>query len=164
MGYSWRVDETHVKVKGKRHICSGLLINAATRFISIFSQCEIPRPLVKALKSMKSWVYPSAINTDRASFYSTAITELKAEGKCPSYTVHRQAKYLNNVIEADHGKFERLINPVRSSKSMKTAYVTIKRFELIHIFKKGQMIAWNYERGLIGKIRLIERQFDIYAP
>ncbi len=61
---------------------------------------------------------------DKASPYSAAITELKAEGKCLPDTVHRQVKYLNNIIEADHGKLKRLINPVLGFKSMKTAYAT----------------------------------------
>ena len=44
---------------------------------------------------------------DKASPYSAAITELKAEGKCLPDTVHRQVKYLNNIIEAEQGKHKR---------------------------------------------------------
>lgn len=36
-------------------------------------------------------------------------------------TIRRQTKYLNNVVEADHGKRKQLIKPVRGFKSMKTA-------------------------------------------
>ena len=79
------------------------------------------RFLGKAMKSVKSWTRPGAINTDKAPPYSAAITELKAKGKCPPDTVYRQVKYLNNIIEADHGKLKRLINSVRGFKSMKTA-------------------------------------------
>ena len=71
-------------------------------------------------------------------------------------------KYLNNLIEADHGKLKRLIKPTLGFKSMNTAYATIKGFELMRMFKKGQMDAWKYGQGLIGEIRLIKRQFDIY--
>jgi len=46
---------------------------------------------------------------------------------------------------------------------MKTAYATIKGFELMLMFKKGQMTIWHYGQGLIGQIRLIERQFGIYT-
>ena len=112
---------------------------------------------------MKSWAHPSTINTDKASPYSAAITQLKAEGKCPPDTVQRQVKYLNNIIEADHGKLKRLINPVRGFKSMKTAYATLKGFELMRMFKKGQLDMWKYGQGLTGEIRLIERQFGIYC-
>jgi len=31
------------------------------------------------------------------------------------------------------------------------------------MFKKGQMNAWIFGQGLIGEIRLIERQFGIYT-
>jgi transposase-like protein len=77
--------------------------------------------------------------------------------------VHRQVKYLNNIIEADHGKLKRLINPVRGFKSMKTAYATIKGFELMRMFKKGQLDIWKLGQGLTGEIWLIERQFGVYS-
>ena len=35
-------------------------------------------------------------------------------------------KYLNNVVEADHGKLKLLLRPVRGFKTLKTAYATIK--------------------------------------
>ena len=47
--------------------------------------------------------------------------------------VHRQVKYLSNIVEADHGKLKQLINPIREFKSKKTAYATIKGFVLIHV-------------------------------
>ena len=62
---------------------------------------------------------------------------------------------LNNRVEADHGKLKRLINPVRGFQSMKTAYATIKGFEVMYMFKKGQFKFWQYGQGLVGEIRLI---------
>jgi transposase-like protein len=111
---------------------------------------------------MKPWARPRAINTDKAPAYRSAIAQLKAEGKCPLDTGHWQVKYVNNIIEADHGKLKRLINPVRGFKSMKTAYATIKGFELVRMFKKGQLDIWKLGQGLTGEIWLIERQFGIY--
>src|SRR3546814_15145054 len=69
--------------------------------------------------------------TDKAPSYGAAITELKREGKLDRETAHRQVKYLNNVIEADHGKLKILIKPVRGFKSIPTAYATIKGFEVM---------------------------------
>jgi len=46
---------------------------------------------------------------------------------------------------------------------MKTAYATIKGFELMLMFKKGQMNMWHFGQGLMGQIRLIETPFDIYT-
>jgi IS6 family transposase len=71
------------------------------------------RLLGKALNGLKDSEQPEVINTDKAPTYGIAISALKAEGKCPEKAVHRQVKYLNNVVEADHGKLKQLIRPVR---------------------------------------------------
>ena len=57
----------------------------------------------------------AVINTDKAPTYAAALAELKEEGKCPKDTQHRQVKYLNNIVEADHGKLKQLIRPVAAS-------------------------------------------------
>ena len=63
------------------------------------------------------------INTDNAPAYAAALAE-KAEGKCPERLVHRQAKHLDNGIEADHGKLKQLGKPVRGFKTLTTACAT----------------------------------------
>lgn len=40
--------------------------------------------------------------------------------------MHRQVEYLNNVVEADHGKLKQLIKPVRGFKTLKAAYTRSK--------------------------------------
>lgn len=117
----------------------------------------------QSTQTHKAWVHPKAINADKVLTFGPIIAELQEEGKGPKDTVHRQVKYLNNIVEADHGKLKRLTNPVRGFKTMKTAYATIKRFEIMRMFKKGRMNAWIREQGFLGKIRLVERQFYTYA-
>jgi len=112
---------------------------------------------------MKEYEKPVTINTDQAPSYEQAIRELKKEGFLRNTVHHRNVKYLNNRIETDHGKLKRFIKPTLGFKSMKTAYATIKGFEDMRMFKKEQFNIWNYPPGLIGEIRLIERQFDIYS-
>jgi hypothetical protein len=70
-------------------------------------------------------------------------------------------KYLNNVLEADHGKLKMLIKPVRGFKSMPTAYATIKGFEVMRALRKGQARPWCLQPGIKGEVRLIERSFGI---
>jgi transposase, IS6 family len=70
------------------------------------------------------------INTDKNPAYGQAIKELK-EGVLASQVKHLQIKYRNNRLEADHGKLKRLINLVRGFQSIKTAYATIKGFEIM---------------------------------
>lgn len=40
-------------------------------------------------------------------------------------------------------------------KSMKTAYATIKGFEVMRMFKKGRFDLWKYGQGILGEIRII---------
>ena len=70
-------------------------------------------------------------------------------------------KYLNNVVEADHGKLKLLIRPVRGFKKLKTAYATIKGFEVMRALRKGQARMSAIQGGIVGEARIVERAFGI---
>ena len=116
-GYSWRVDETYVKVKGKW----GYLYRAIDKYgdtIDFYlsttrNAYSAKRFFSKALRQLKAWEQPRSINTDRNPAYTKAISDLKKEGKIPPDLEHRQVKYLNNIIESDHGKLKRLLKNYR---------------------------------------------------
>lgn len=168
LGYSWQVDETYVKVKGKWCYLYRALDKRGHTIDFYLSRTRnakaAKRFLGKALKSLKSWDHPQTINTDKASAYVSALSDLKQEGKCPPKTEHKSVKYLNNRIEADHGKLKRLIKPTLGFKSLKTAFATIKGFEVMRMFRKGQFNKWIWEENdLLGEIRLINNQFGIYT-
>jgi transposase-like protein len=162
---SWRVDETYVKVRGAWAYLYRALDKQGNTIDFYLSPTRTTaatkRFLGKALKGLKAWEQPEVINTDKAPTYGTAIAELKAEGKCPRETRHRQVKYLNNVIESDHGKLKQLIRPVRGFKSIPTAYATIKGFEVMRALRKGQAGAFNITGGIRGEMRLVERAFGL---
>lgn len=162
---SWQVDETYIKVKGDWKYLYRAIDNQGHTIDFYLSHTQNARAakrfLAKALKRFKSWERPHVINTDKAASYAVALKQLKEKGLCSPNLEHRQVKYLNNLIESDHGKLKRLIKPTLGFKSMKTAYATIKGFEVMRMFKKGQMDVWKYGQGLIGEICLIERQFNL---
>ena len=79
----------------------------------------------------------------------------------PKDTRHRHVKYLNNVVEADHGKLKQLIRPVHGFKSMKTAYATIKGFEVMRALHKGQAAMFSIQGGIVGEARIVERAFGV---
>lgn len=83
------------------------------------------RFLSKTLSSLKFWEVPKTFNTDKAPTYTGALVLLKKEGKCLTHVEQKQVKYLNNVIECDHVKLKRIINPMLGFKSRKTAYAMI---------------------------------------
>ncbi len=149
---SWRVDETYVKVRGEwaylyravdKHGDTIEFYLSPTR-----NTAAAKRFLGKAFRGLKDWEQPTVINTDKVPTYAAALAELKKEGKCPKDTLHRQAKYLNNVIEADHGKLKQLIKPVRGFKTLKTAYATIKGFEVMRGHR--QLVELRLRWGAIG--------------
>ena len=120
------------------------------------------RFLAKALRRSRDWT-PRVINTDKNPAYGEAIAELKKEGLLPKDTQHRQVKYLNNRLEGDHGQLKRLIRPTLGFQSMKTAYATIKGFEVMRMFKKGQFAPWIDALGGGTEARFINRLFGLYA-
>ena len=70
---------------------------------------------------------------------------------------------MNNIIESDHGKLKQLIRPVRGFKTLKTAYATIKGFEVMRALRKGQASACNITRDIRGETRIVERAFGLGA-
>ena len=167
LGESWKVDETYVKVKGQwKYLYRAITKSGKTLdfYLSHTRNAKAAkRFLGKILRRMKEYEKPVTINTDQAPSYEQAIRELKKEGLLDKQVHHRKVKYLNNRIEADHGKLKRLIKPTLGFKSMKTAYAAIKGFEIMRMFKKGQLNMWKCTPGLVGEIRLVERQFGIYS-
>ena len=95
---SRRIDETHVRVGGKW----AYLYRAVDKFGDTIDFClsatrntkAAKRFLGKALKGWKDWELPEVLNADKAPTHAAAIAELKAEGKFPQETRHRQVKYL----------------------------------------------------------------------
>jgi transposase-like protein len=162
---SWRLDETYVKVRGKWTYLYRAVDKRGDTIDFYLSPTRsaksAKRFLAKALRGLKDWEKPTKLNTDKAPSYGAAIAELKREGKLAAATEHRQVKYLNNVIEADHGKLKILIKPVRGFKSMPTAYATIKGFEVMRALRKGQARPWCLQPGIMGEVRLVERAFGI---
>jgi len=50
---------------------------------------------------------------------------------------------------------------VSSDAPMKTAYATIKGFEAMRAMKKKQTSTWQYQGGVAGEVRLVERMFGV---
>jgi len=161
---SWRVDETYVRVGGRwkylfravdKH---GRLIafmlsdrrntNAAYHFLR------------KAIKSMNTYP-PSSITTDKLASYPKAIRRLQAEGSLSEDVEHRTSKYLNNIIEADHGALKRVIQPTRGFQTMKTAAATLTGFEIMRMIRRSHYNKQGYRAT--GEIRLINQLFGLAA-
>ena len=166
ISFSWRVDETYIRVKGRwKYLYRAIDKGGATLDFYLADRRNAKaakRFLAKALRRSRDWT-PQVINTDKNPAYGEAIAELKKEGLLPKETRHRQVKYLNNRLEGDHGKLKRLIKPTLGFQSMKTAYATIKGFEVMRMFRKGQFRLWIEAVGGGTEASFVNRLFGVYA-
>ena len=75
----------------------------------------------------------------------------------------RQVKYLNNLVEQDHRAIKRVTRPMLNFKSFWIARSILAGIELMHIFRKGQLMLEGCIElpfadqfyALAGKIRLV---------
>ncbi len=105
----------------------------------------VKRFLAKTLRSHTSAGYPRVINTDKAPYLAKAIAELKAEGICPLTVEHWQVKYLNNVIEGDHGRLKRILGTKGAFKNLDVCISDVERDGSDALdSRKGQDIMFPY--------------------
>jgi transposase-like protein len=158
------VDETYVRVGGKWKY----LFRAVDKHGQLIdfmladrrSTRAAYRFLRKALKTMSDCP-PSSITTDKLASYPKAIRRLQKEGLLSKNVEHRTSKYLNNIIEADHGALRRVIRPTRGFQRMRTASATVKGFEAMRMIRRGHCVL--RQPGATGEIRLVNQLFGIAA-
>lgn len=79
---------------------------------------------------------PEKVAIDKSGANKAAIDEINADGAL-LITV-RQVKYLNNIVEQDHRAIKRVIRPMLSFKSFRSAGHVLAGIELMHMVRKGQ--------------------------
>ena len=118
------------------------------------------RFLRKALRTVSDYP-PSSITTDKLASYPRAILRLQNEGLLSKDAVHRTSKYLNNILEADHGALKRVIRPTRGFQTMRTAAATLTGFEIMRMIRRGHCV--QRESRATGEIRLVNQLFGLAA-
>jgi transposase, IS6 family len=161
---SWRVDETYVRVGGRWKYLFRAIDKHGRLIDFMLSDRRNTRAayrfLRKALKTMSDYP-PSSITTDKLASYPKAIRRLQSEGLLPKEVEHRTSKYLNNIIEADHGALKRVIRPTRGFQRTKTVYATLKGFEVMRMIRRGHCIL--QQPGTTGEIRFVNQLFGLAA-
>ena len=140
VGGSWRMDETYILIQGAwkylyravdkaGHTVDFLLTatrdqEAATRFFN---------------KAMASNDVPEKVAMDKSGANKAAIDDIIENRDLP--ILIRQAKYLNNIVEQDHRAIKRIVRPMLGFKAFQSAKSIIAGIELMHMIRKGQMLA-----------------------
>jgi transposase, IS6 family len=160
---SWRIEKAYVRIGGKWKD----LFRAVDKHSQLIDFMMSDRRntgaayrfLRKALRTM-SGDPPLSITTNKLASYQDDLAP--AGGSLLSKNVEqRTSKYLNNIIEADHGALKRVIRPTRGFQRMRTAFVTLKSFEVMRMIRGGHCVLTQL--GATGEIRLVNQLFRLAA-
>lgn len=163
LGYSLRVDETYIKVKGQWKYLYRAIDKFGRTVDFMLSHTRDVNAAKRFFKKMLKYCgdMPSTITTDKHAPYPKATQELKNEGIFDANLEHRQIKYLNNIIESDHRHIKRRIRPMLGFQSFKTANRTLKGIEAMAMMIKKQTI--YLQESFQNQIQFFNRLFNIYA-
>ena len=160
--YSWKVDETYIKVKGKwKYFYRAVDSNGETIDFMLSAKrnrTAVKRFFKKALSSYHNQI-PKVITVDKNPAYPPAIGKLKNEKNLFKNVKIRQVRYLNNIIEQDHRSIKRIVNPMLGFQSFRSANKTLKGIEAMNMIKKGQVNDLNY--SVLNEVKYINQLFGI---
>ena len=84
-------------------------------------------------------VNPRTITVDKNAAYPKAAVEMKQAGELWRFSLLRQVKFLNNIVEQDHRNVKRLTGPGLGFGNFWTARRTLAGYETMAMIRKGQV-------------------------
>jgi transposase-like protein len=140
VGASWRMDETYIKIKGQwKYLYRAVDRNGQTIDFLLTAHRDKKAALRFFKKAVRQHGFPAKVTIDKSGANTAALEALKEQ---TGQTIEiRQIKYLNNLVEQDHRAIKRIVRPMLGFKTFDSARCTLRGIELIHMIKKGQMIA-----------------------
>ena len=143
----WRMDETYVKVKGQwRYLYRAVDKYGETIDFLLTEHRDQEAALLFLKKAIRRNGVPETITIDGSDANEAAIKSYNQEHGTTSAS--RQVKYLNNIVEQDHRAVKRITRPMLGFKAFDAAPGTLAGVELMHMFKKRQMVVEAGDEGL----------------
>jgi len=137
-GDRWFVDETYVKVGGVwRYVYRAIDQHGQVIDVLLSTRRDTTAArqfFTRALATLK--VKPTEVGTDAAAVYPLVLDEL-----IPS-AWHHVERYLNNPIEAEHGRLKHRLRAMRGLRTDRTAQVVIAGHAFVQNLRRG-----HYELG-----------------
>jgi len=138
----WRMDETYIKIKGAWTYLYRAVDSLGQTIDFVFSvrldASAAQRFFRKALRQPHT-VSPRMITVDKNPAYLRAMRDLKRAGQLWRFSLLRQRKYLNNIVEQDHHRIKRLMRPSMGFDSLQTARRTLASYEAMPMVRKRQV-------------------------
>jgi len=161
IGFSWRMDETYIKIKGEWHYLYRAVDKEGNTVDFMLSPKRDRKAALRFFaKAIDSSGLPHTVTIDKSGANNAALERLNMllllTGLLPWFITIRQLKYLNNIVEQDHRHIKRIVKPMTGFKSFDSANATIAGIELHHILKKCQMThsanmpIWKQFATLVG--------------
>jgi transposase-like protein len=158
----WRVDETHVRVKGKWAYLYRAVDSSGASIDFLLSAkrdaAAARRFFQKALRS-SNHPMPRVMNVDKNPSYPPVVQQLKTEGTLRRRGRLRPVQYLNNVLKQDHRAIKRRVRASQGFRSFWGAYRTIQGYEAVHAIRKGQA-RWVGVGQVVRQLHFIAELFQ----
>jgi transposase, IS6 family len=139
---SWRVDETHVRVKGRwTSLYRAVDSRGQTIDFLLSAKRDTPaaKPFFRKALGQPHAAAPRTVTVDKNPAYPRAVAEMSEDGELWRRSRLRQAKFLNNVVEQDHRRVKRLTRPELGFGGFRTARRTLAGYEAMAMVGKGRV-------------------------
>ncbi len=140
VGLSWRVDETYVKIAGQWNYLYRA-VDGEGRTVDFFLSKRRDVHAAKTLfrHALRKHGDPLSITLDAYAASHRAVQELKDSGEIFYQKMRvRSCAYLNNVVEQDHRRVKKRVQPMLGFQSFENARVVISGIEFAQKIQKRQ--------------------------
>ncbi len=140
VGLSWRVDETYIKVAGEwTYLYRAVDSDGRTVDFFLSKQRDVRAAKTLFRGALRKHGDPLSITLDAYAASHRAVQELKDSGEIFYQKMRvRSCAYLNNVVEQDHRRVKRRVQPMLGFHAFENARVVISGIEFAEKIKKRQ--------------------------
>jgi transposase-like protein len=147
VGRRWRMDETYNRVKGEwRYLSRAVDKTGQTIDVLLTEHRDTEAALRFLTQAIRRHGVPERITIDGSEANEAAIKRYHTEHG--TTIIIRQVKYLNNVVEQGHRAVKRVTRPILGFKAFEAAQATLAGIELMHMFRKQQLMVEAGDKGL----------------
>ena len=143
---SWRMDEMHIKVKGRWYYLYRAVDKAGQTIDFLLTEQRDEHAATRFLtKAIRRHGGPEKVTIDGSEANAATIRSYNDEHG--TAIAIRQVKYLHKIVERDHWAIKRITRPMLGFKFFEATQCTLAGVELMHMIRKDQLES-GAEQGL----------------